>query len=109
MHLLALETEEERCSFDKMYLEHLGQTDCQYYLIGGILETIDDYKTWHWIASKEAITIKLQFNPGVPDNKGGEQHCLLIEKKDKNSFVFNDCSCSQQYSLPFICERKVKK
>jgi len=109
MQLLSLETEEERSNFDKIYVEHLSSSDHPFYYIGAIVEIIGNYSTWQWVATKEPITIQLQFNTGKPNNRNGADHCMALQRKNKESFVFNDCPCSGNILVPFLCSRKVKK
>jgi len=106
MDLLALETEDELREFNALFTQNSQLFDSKYYYnIGGIVETIADYKTWHWVATAQPIKIQLPFGPGEPNNVDGLEHCLSLEKKNSNHFVFNDIHCSIRFPTFFICQQ----
>jgi len=106
MDLLTLETEDELKNFQDVYFEHAAYFKEMYYHIGGILETIADYTSWHWLPTKEAIKIQLKFAPGEPTKSAG-QNCLAIQKvAGSTKFAFDDINCAEIYAYFFVCEHR---
>ena len=46
-----------------------------------------------------SATIVAHWNPGMPDNHGGNEHCGVIYQKG-----LGDVSCSSNY--PFVCQKE---
>ncbi|CAG9809164.1 unnamed protein product [Chironomus riparius] len=71
--------------------------------VDGMTPNTGSTTDWYWTNSGVKIPYTLQWNPGQPDNAGGQEACLTIRKYG-GDYAFNDYFCSERTTY-FICQK----
>ncbi|CAO1325724.1 unnamed protein product [Diamesa serratosioi] len=109
MELVSLPTKEladkftQLCYINAQFFDvftHIGGT----YIGAGL-------NRWYWISTGKPVSYHLPMLPGEPNNYGGAQTCLALEKpygKNDRPFLFNDVDAFGRHEEKFVCESKPK-
>jgi hypothetical protein len=75
-----------------------------YYTHVGAAATVAKSLTdWYWVEGGAKLNFTLKFQPGMPDNYGGNELCLSLIRTN-GVYTFNDIKCYEHYSHRFVCQ-----
>ncbi|CAO1337685.1 unnamed protein product [Diamesa tonsa] len=103
MQLASLPTEELSDKFTRLCFlnapffdtfTHIGGT----YIGAGL-------NRWYWISTGKPVNYHLKMKKGEPNNYGGHQNCLAVEKQN-GPFLFNDIDAFGRHEEKFVCESR---
>lgn len=105
MSLVTLPTENEA----NIFLQHCANSN---YLFNHFTHIGGSYigssmNNWYWIDDGVPVSYHLRMLPGEPNNAGGRQNCLAVQKYP-GSFVFNDIEGYGVYQEKFVCQLTVQ-
>lgn len=75
----------------------------KYTHIGGLVTVARSKTDWFWVNSGNKVEINLTFPWLEPNNWGGNQMCLSLDKQP-GSFMYNDIDCYGHFQEKFICQ-----
>lgn len=102
LEFLSLETEAEASELLQLCSNN-SETFDQHTHIGGITTSPKSLDEWYWINSYNRIDYPLRFRHDQPNNYGGDEFCLSLQKEG-NNFEFNDIKCYESWREKFICQ-----
>lgn len=107
MEFLSLENSQEQAVF--LNLCH-GKRELfdRWTHIGGITRVAKSKTDWYWVNSGNKAYFELQFHRGEPNNGGGNQMCLALDKQP-NTFMYNDINCSGKFEEKFVCQEHIEE
>lgn len=102
--MLTLDTQPEADNFYNLANSNLHLFDV-FVHIGAMSKTFRTTSDWYWNNSGKKVDIALQFHPGEPNNAGGQERCLSLDKR-KGHILYNDIACFGAWKQNFICQKK---
>lgn len=99
--MLTLDTQPEADNFNILANSNLHLFgEYEYIHVGAMAETFSTTSDWYWNNGKR-VSIELRFLPGEPNNNGGFERCLCVNKNMR----YNDVHCYGAYKRNFICQK----
>lgn len=106
MEFVSLETLNESEKFLQSCTEKYQEFDDHVH-VGAISHDGNSKNGFYWMNSGKRINYPLEFGRGEPNNYGGKEFCLSIQKQDTDVFLYNDINCSDSFNQ-FICQKSLK-
>ncbi|CAO1337642.1 unnamed protein product [Diamesa tonsa] len=105
MELASLPTKELSEQFMQLCYLNAPSFD-QYTHVGGTYIGAG-LNRWYWLSTGKPVDYQLPMRPEQPDNAGGYQNCLALDKQN-GPFLFDDIDSFGRHEEKFVCESRLK-
>ena len=105
MELVSLPTKDLADKFTQLCFENAPYFD-KYTHIGGTYIGAG-LNNFYWLSTGKKVSHDLNWGPGQPNNYGGQQSCLALNKEN-GPFKFDDIEGFGTHEEKFVCESNPK-